>query len=132
MSEEKKAVEEKSKQDNNIAIIRIRGQTGIRREISDTLDMLKLKTKFSCVIVPNNPSYTGMIKKIKDFVTYGTIDDETLKDLESKRKEADKITYRLHPPRGGFESKGTKKAFIVGGALGNRKEKINDLLKRMM
>ena len=40
--------------------------------------------------------------------------------------------FRLHPPSGGYERGGIKKHFTVGGALGYRGEKINDLLRRMM
>ena len=55
---------------------------------------------------------------------------------ESKKKIKDipglKPFFRLTPPRGGFEAKGTKKPFSIGGTLGYRKEKINDLIKRMV
>ena len=40
--------------------------------------------------------------------------------------------YTLSPPRGGFGRKGVKTAFGKSGALGNRKEKINDLIMRML
>ena len=129
-SENKK--ERPSKTAENIAVIRIRGMTGIRREIADTMRMLNLNSKFSCAVLPKNKNNEGMVKKAKDFITWGEIDAATLKELEEKRKEEEKKTYRLHPPRGGFERKGTKKSFSQGGALGYRKEKINDLIKRMM
>jgi len=42
-----------------------------------------------------------------------------------------KPVFRLHPPKGGF--KGSKKRnFNVGGALGYRGEKINELIERML
>jgi len=40
--------------------------------------------------------------------------------------------FRLSPPNKGYESKGTKKPFSLGGVLGYRKEKINDLIQRML
>lgn len=40
-----------------------------------------------------------------------------------------KPLFRLHPPRKGYE--GIKRSFKVGGALGYRAEKINNLLRRM-
>ncbi|RME55500.1 50S ribosomal protein L30 [Candidatus Woesearchaeota archaeon] len=43
-----------------------------------------------------------------------------------------KLFFKLSPPVNGFESKGTKKPFSLGGALGYRKDKINDLIKRMV
>ena len=40
--------------------------------------------------------------------------------------------FRLKPPEGGFERKGIKNPFSIGGALGYRKEKINQLIKKMI
>ncbi|MBS3163424.1 50S ribosomal protein L30 [Candidatus Woesearchaeota archaeon] len=40
--------------------------------------------------------------------------------------------FRLTPPIKGFENKGTKKPFSMGGALGYRKDNINDLIRRML
>ncbi|MEM2937427.1 MAG: 50S ribosomal protein L30 [Candidatus Bathyarchaeia archaeon] len=39
--------------------------------------------------------------------------------------------FRLHPPTRGFKGK-IKRSYGVGGELGYRGEKINDLLKRML
>jgi large subunit ribosomal protein L30 len=43
-----------------------------------------------------------------------------------------KPVFRLRPPRKGYERKGVKNAFSIGGALGNRKEHINELIKKMI
>jgi large subunit ribosomal protein L30 len=43
-----------------------------------------------------------------------------------------KTFFKLHPPIGGFERKGIKKPYSIGGALGYRKEKINDLILKMI
>ena len=40
--------------------------------------------------------------------------------------------FRLMPPLKGFERGGIKKPFSMGGALGYRKDNINDLIKRMI
>jgi len=54
---------------------------------------------------------------------------------EGKNKIKDlagiKPYFRLTPPVGGF-GKGIKKAYSLGGALGYRKDNINDLIKRML
>jgi large subunit ribosomal protein L30 len=39
---------------------------------------------------------------------------------------------RLHPPRGGYERKGIKISFNLGGALGYRGDKINKLISKML
>jgi large subunit ribosomal protein L30 len=38
----------------------------------------------------------------------------------------------MSPPRKGFERKGIKISYSIGGALGDRKEKINELIVRMI
>ena len=124
-----------------IVVIRVRGLIGISKDIKDGLNMLGLYKKNYCVIVPSNPSYLGMINKVKDYVTWGNIDDETEKLLLKKRgkrikdkegKDVMRKFFRLNSPRKGFGRKGIKLPFSVSGALGDRKEKINDLIKRMI
>lgn len=121
-----------------IAVIRISGQIGLKKEIAETLNRLRLKTKYSCVLIDENKKeLIGMVKKVRDFVAYGKIDEETQKELISKRGKKDlkesgrvKPYFRLHPPRGGIES---KRHFGVGkGVLGNNKNKINELIRRML
>ena len=141
---------------SKIALVRIRGMVKMRKEVEDTLQMLHLHNKNHASLIENTPQAIGMLAKVKDFVTYGEINDETFKQLVAKGekytgREQDKkgkISYsrryievdgkklkkyfRLAPPRKGYGRKGIKKPFSRGGALGNRKEKINDLLQRMM
>lgn len=149
----------KAKSENTttrMAVIRVRGVMGVKKDISKTLDMLNLDRKNYCTIVDATPSYLGMIKKTKDYATYGEISDDVFKELVEKRGEEYKgvlqdrkgiIEYkhyftfngkkyrkyfRLNPPKKGFGRKGIKRAFSVGGALGYRGDKINDLIKRML
>lgn len=124
-----------------LAIIRIRGSIKVSTKFVDTMNMLRLYKQHCCVIVDATPSIKGMLKKVSSYITWGEIDDETLALLKEKRaektkdkegKETIKPFFRLHPPRKGFERKGIKLPFKVGGALGYRGKKINDLIKRMM
>ncbi len=153
-----------------IAVIRIRGKTGVNKKINDTMDMMRLYRQNGCVIVENTPVYQGMLKKAKDYITWGEIDKETFTLLLSKRgkvaggkplteeyvknqlnmdiktfvdevfetkkkfKELPgfKPYFKLTPPVKGFERGGIKKPFSMGGALGYRKDQINNLLRRMI
>lgn len=122
-----------------IAAVRVRGETGIRHDIKDTLRMLKLYKKNFCSIIENTPSNQGMLDKVKDYITYGNIDEATLKELIEKRAEKNprdpkktKGYFRLNSPRKGYGRKGTKVSFSKSGALGDRGSKINDLIKRML
>ncbi|MBI2523405.1 uL30 family ribosomal protein [Candidatus Woesearchaeota archaeon] len=143
-------------QGQKIAIVRVRGVTGIKHPIDDTLNKLRLYRKNYCVVVPKNQIYIGMINKVKDYVTWGEVGEETYKTLLDERKEAfkgrdsdskGKINYekfseidgkkikkffRLNSPRKGYGRMGIKTPFINGGALGYREDKINDLIMRMI
>jgi len=138
-----------------LAVVLIRGSIDMTQQLKDTLRILGLYKKNHCVIVDNSAPILGMIIKVKDYVTWGEITEQTFKELVEKRgkefkaRETDskkKYSYRtfqynskrykpyfaLNPPRKGFGRKGIKVAFRAGGALGNRGEKINDLLQRMI
>ena len=112
------------------AVLRVRGVADKKGQINETLEMLKLTKPNHCVLVPKNPVYEGMIKKVKDFITWGEVSDEVKKSLEAKNKDGK--VYRLHPPIHGYERGGVRKGFNQGGALGYRGNKINDLIKRML
>lgn len=116
---------------SKIAVVLIRGLVGVRVDIKDTLFSLNLRKKHACAIVEDTPVTRGMLKKAQDFVTFGEVSEELIKELDTKRKVNDKGVYFLAPPVGGFERKGIKKSFTVGGALGERKN-MDDLIKKMM
>jgi len=139
-----------------ICAIRVRGQTGIRKDVKDTLNMLRLYRSNYCVVLESKPEIIGMLKKCKDYITWGEIDNETYNAVVSKRGEEykgrvtdskNKITYRkfiviedkrykpyfrLSPPKKGFGRKGVKGTFKQHGALGYRGDKIKDLVVRML
>ena len=138
-----------------LAVIQLRGFGHTPGKIVDTLRMLNLERKNHCVIVEDTPSNRGMLRKVKDYITWGEITDDVFKELVLKRGkeykhhhqdskklyhyaslQVDGKHYRkyfaLNPPRKGFERKGIKVAFAAGGALGYRKDKINHLFKKII
>lgn len=65
--------------------IRVRGEVGVKRDIADTMKMLRLNRINHAVLIDENPSYHGMLLKAKDYITWGQIDQETLNQLLQKR-----------------------------------------------
>ncbi len=61
-----------------IAIIRIRGSTGIKPAAEKTADLLNLNRINHMVLFNENDSINGMLKRVKDYVTWGELDRETL------------------------------------------------------
>lgn len=138
-----------------IAVIRISGMVKVPKAVQETLHRIYLRRKYATTLLNPSQEISKLLKKIRNYVAYGDIDKKTLLELikkrgqpveKEKKVDAEKIVeqldkkslkslglkpfFRLHPPRKGIES---KKHFGVGkGVLGDNKEKINELIKRML
>ena len=114
-----------------IAVVRISGQVGLEKEIRETLNRLNLRKKYGCIVLAK-PTVVqeGMIKTVKDFVAFGELNKETYDKLVKERGQKGKKFFRLHPPRGGIDSK--KHFGVKKGVLGNNKDQIGKLIGRML
>jgi len=70
------------------AVIRLRGTIGLSKKVASTLKMLRLDSGNSCVILPETPEMKGMLRKSKDYITWGEISKETLAKALEKRLRA--------------------------------------------
>ena len=143
------------RQDTRLAVVLIRGVVKAPPFVRKTLALLNLHRVNQAVISVDTPALRGMVKQVKDYVTWGEISVETLSELLMKRGElyqgrlqdrfriykyrtsnfdgkAYKPSFRLSPPRSGFGRKGVKVAYAASGGLGYRGEAINDLIRRML
>lgn len=162
MAETKKAPKAEEKpvsqaQKGKIAVVRVRGRVRLLTKIKDTLDMMRLYKKNYCVLLDNTPANKGMVQKAKDFITWGIADEKLVEELYKKRGKLytgpltdskKKIEYKgryveyngkkyskffaLNPPRGGYGRKGIKRTFAASGAVGDRENEINDLIRKMI
>lgn len=155
-----------------LVAIRLRGMPRADPDVKFTLKLLRLPRKHSAMIFHEAPSINGMLKKVKDLITWGEATEESIYLLLSKRgrtvgdlKLTDevvrrkfgyssikelakaifngeisirklwkmnlKLPFRLSPPSKGFKGS-IKTQFKIGGELGYRGEKINELLARMV
>ena len=137
-----------------ICIIRIRGEVNVDRKAEETLSRLRLRRKYSCVVINPNKEQMGMIVKMRNFIAYGKISKPAFEELiekrgqsidKNKKIDAKKIAeeiekgkkyselnlkpfFRLHPPRGGIKSK----VHFPKGVLGDHGDEIDKLIKRML
>jgi large subunit ribosomal protein L30 len=144
----------KTEEKNLIAVVRISGMVEVKSDVAATLDRLRLRRKYACILLnPNEKSNLGMLEKVRYHVAYGNISRKTLADLlkargqKTDKKEFDaektagelldgkklkelgfKPFFRLHPPRKGIKSK----LHYPKGVLGNNKKDINKLIERML
>ncbi len=151
---------EKKKENNEskiIAVVRIRGIRNIKPKIRKTLDLLKLNKPNHAVLYKESESIKGMLSTAKDYITFGYVNEETIKKLIMKRgekgskrtkeiyeeKEVDAIVkeitdkgktdkvdpvFRLHPPRRGWKN---IKMHYPRGDLGKR-DNMDEIIRRMM
>ncbi len=137
-----------------ILAIRISGMVDIPKKTEDTLFRMRLRRKYSAVLLEDTPENRKLLLRVRNFVAYGNISEDMLmrlvelraESLDKKKINAKDIIsgmekkkleelgvkpfFRLHPPRGGIDSK--KHAGVDKGVLGDNKDKINQLLARML
>ena len=137
-----------------ILVIRISGLVEVPSDVQEALFRMRLRRKYAAVLVQRTPETDKLLQKVRSFVAYGDITTDGIKELikargistNEKKLDADKIVeqldkkkleelgikpfFRLHPPRGGIDSKihFPKKK----GVLGDHQDKIIDLLRRML
>lgn len=65
--------------------VKVRGTVSAQREARETLELLHLTHTNHGILLPNNPSMKGMLKRVQSYVTWGEISKETLAELLTKR-----------------------------------------------
>jgi len=68
-----------------LAVIRIRGQVDMSPDVRTTLELLHLTRNCHITLVDNRASFLGMLKRVRNFVTWGEITQETLLLLLKER-----------------------------------------------
>jgi len=135
-----------------ILAIRISGQVEMRKDFAETLFRMRMRKKYSAVLIKETEASKPLIQSVRNFIAYGPIDQKTLEELISKRgkslsktkvdakraaeiimkdgieKAGIKPFFRLHPPRKGINSK----VHYPKGVLGDNGDKINELVRRML
>jgi large subunit ribosomal protein L30 len=71
--------------DKTIFVVRIRGGIDAQKTVEDTMIMLRIDRNNYATILKENPSYKGMLRKVKDYVTWGEPNAESIKLLLETR-----------------------------------------------
>ena len=64
-----------------IAVIRVRGRVNVRRDVEDTLKMLRLHKPHHCIITRYTPPIRGMLIKAQTKIAWGEITYETFEKI---------------------------------------------------
>ena len=135
-----------------ILVIRISGLVEVDTKVNETLARMCLSRKYSATLLKETDETMKLLQHVRNFVAYGPLEQTTLVELLTKRgqvvkgKKGDitkiasevekkslselgcKPFFRLHPPRGGIDSK----LHYPKGVLGDNKQDINKLVRRML
>ncbi len=68
-----------------IIAVRLRGESGVSSDVKATLNMLRLPQKHNAVLIYKKPDALGMLRKAKDYITWGEANKELLSMLFRKR-----------------------------------------------
>jgi len=137
-----------------ILVIRIAGMVNMDTPIQEGLHRLRLRRKYAAVLLKDTSENRKLLAHLRDYVAFGTVSEELVtklltargKSLDGKPVKVSEVVkglskkslqelgvkpfFRLHPPRGGIES---KKHYGVGkGILGDNKDNIGALVERML
>lgn len=135
-----------------ICIIRIRGKVKLDRDVKETFDRMRLGRKYSCIVIHPNKEQKGMIKKLRNLVSFGEINRETFEKLlerrgqktDKKKLEPKKMVEELEKGKNTrtlalnlFQAASSKRrdkqqATFPKRDFGRQRRKINELVLRML
>jgi large subunit ribosomal protein L30 len=144
-----------------ILVIRISGLVEIPEKVNEALFRLRLRRKYTSVLLLPTKENLALLKKLRNTIAYGVIDAKNLEHLIAKRGQpidkkkkisaesiANEILSMEKKGKLDLKSLGLKPFFrlhppiggidtkvhfpIRKGVLGDNGEKINDLVRRML
>ena len=89
--------------------VRLRGTSRIPPDVEKALEVLRLKRRFQAAVLKMDESVKGALRKVKDWVTWGEINRETLTSLLRERgvvkggKRLDEAFIKTAFDKNGFE-----------------------------
>ncbi|MBU0586018.1 uL30 family ribosomal protein [Candidatus Micrarchaeota archaeon] len=98
-----------------IAVVRVRGRRSLKPKIKKTLELLRLNRTNHCVLIEDSAQNKGMISLLKDYVTFGTVSEEVVVRLLTKRGK--KGSKRLSELMDEKQIKETAKKIMEGAKL---------------
>jgi len=66
-------------------VVRMKGTVNVPRWADLTLESLHLDKKFRATIIPENEQSLGMLRKIKEWVSWSSVDDAFIKEFIEKK-----------------------------------------------
>ena len=102
---EKPVEKEHALAEQYLVAIRIDGMPNVKAPEELTLNALRMKSRYSAVLLPDNPSTSGMLQRIKDHATWGEAKREDVELLLSNRAKTPEglgLTTKYIKSKSGF------------------------------
>ena len=142
-----------------LLVVRLRGTVNVRDPVEKTLKLLHLTKRYRATMIPDTPSFRGMLKVIQNQVAWCEVDSPLVEELIRKRGRTRRLgkdqgvdvgemavsisagrkrledhglkpTFALSPPRGGFKAS-SRRLYSQGGVLGKNSE-LPELVRKML
>jgi large subunit ribosomal protein L30 len=97
-------------------VVRVRGGIHSRRDIQQTLRELHLTRANHATVIPEEPSFRGMLMATQGYVTWGEADIETVQALLTARGQT-RTGAKLSAPPKDTPSVPELAASVIGGGL---------------
>lgn len=97
-------------------VVRVRGGIHSRRDIQQTLRELHLTRANHATVIPEEPSFRGMLMVTQGYVTWGETDAETVQALLTARGQT-RTGTKLAPPASGTPPVAELAASVLGGGM---------------
>lgn len=127
------------KKNNAVVVSNTPAYAGMIAKIQDAVTWGEIDEETCKVLLQKRGKLPGKKSLTEQYLQQHckTTIDQFCKDFMACKKELKDVPglkpfFKLNPPQHGFERKGVKVPFSLGGVLGYRKEKINELLQRMI
>src|SRR5208282_3529865 len=70
-----------------LLVMRLRGTVAVPARMQYALKTLRLESRYSATLVKSSPSVTGMLRRVKDYVTWGGVGPKEITELLRERGE---------------------------------------------
>ncbi len=107
--------------DSLLLIVRLRGTFAVPQYIERTLLSLRLGYKFNATLAKNSPSMIGMLRQVKDYVTWGDVKPADIARLLKERGEVNggmPVTDKFAKDAFAKESIDSLAKALAGGEIG--------------
>lgn len=111
-------------------VVRMKGTVNVPQWAHLTMENLHLNKKFRATIIPENDQTLGMLRKIKELISWTSVDEDFIKEFLEKKGRLSGSNLSAKSPMKNYTSSNTNDGNVVSSDNVKNKELDNvDLIK---